>query len=106
MKDDDFSVVFDGVADIDDCGDMVILADLDELIAAGFDKETAEDLAKAKGSCRSKRNKGTIDCLKGTCNGVCHVFSAPKGPGPHTETDEGVGPITMSKNRFYWCRCV
>lgn len=106
MTTEEFTVEFDGVALIDEAGDMVVLCHFDEMVEAGLGKALAEELAKKPGACRPKRQKGQFDCTKRGCTGTCHVFSAPKGPGPKTETDEGLGPVPMSRNRFYWCRCV
>lgn len=100
------SVILSAVTFVDSDGDTHVLCTLEDMIEAGLDEKIATEFMLAPGACRSRHRKNTIDCVDLSCTGFCHVISAPRGPSPQEEKDEGIGPINKQKNRFYWCRCV
>jgi len=102
---DELAVIFSGACLITKAGETLVLCSAQEMIDAGLDEKIALNIAATTGSCSTVRKK-KIDCRSNACSGTCKVFSAPRGPGPHEEQDEGIGPVTAAKNRFYWGRCV
>lgn len=114
---DGADVVFSGVCELTDgeTGDVVMIyGSAKQAVEQGMPAKIAKRLfgkkGLAAGTCKNKKDwqKKTIDCVDVSCSGTCKVFSMKKGPvDPNEkEEDEGVGPVTMKKGRFYWCKCV